>query len=142
LHYKDSIILINYYSDGDEAWREKRFLDNNGYLSSKIVDSSCPDTVIYKRDSKNRIVEKYRNWFCVDNGQRENTEYELNDNGDVILERSLKHGFAFFDSDESLSNISEIRYDYIYDANLNWVVKVAYQDDEILSITQRELKYY
>lgn len=140
LQYKDSIVLTNYYSDGVQAWREKRFLDNNGYMSCKIVDSDCPDTVIFKRDSNNRIVKKYRHWFCIDYGREENTEYRLNDNSDVSLERSLNENSAT-DNEEPLSNMNLISYEYIYDTNLNWVVKVAFQNNEILSISQREIQY-
>lgn len=140
LQYKDSIILTKYYSDGVQAFREKRFLDNNGYIRCKIVDSDCPDTVIFKRDSNNRIVKKYTHWFCIDYGREDNTEYRLNDNADVILERSLNESIAN-DNEEPLNNITSTRYEYVYDTNLNWVVKVAFQNNEILSITQREIKY-
>ena len=138
--YNDSIILINYYSDRSEAWREKRFLDINGYMRCKIVDSACPDTVMFKRDSNNRIIKKFRNWYCIDYGQKVNTEYELNENGDISLERVLNDSISS-DNYGPLRNKDLLRYEYIYDTNLNWVIKVTYQDNEIILITQREIKY-
>jgi hypothetical protein len=135
--FRDSIIIVSYYSDGDEEWREKRFLDHNGYICSKIIESFCPDTIVFKRDSHNRIIEKYRNWYCIDYGKKENTVYELNDNGDIITERRKE---IIADSQEA-NEKSIIRYEYIYDANLNWVIKVTHYDNEILSITQRKLEY-
>lgn len=138
--YNDSIILINYYSDRSETWREKRFLDINGYMRCKIVDSACPDTVVFKRDSNNRIIKKFRNWYCIDYGQKVNTEYELNENGDISLERVLNDSISC-DNYGPSRNKDLLRYEYLYDTNLNWVIKLTYQDNEIILITQREIKY-
>jgi hypothetical protein len=140
IQYKDSIILINYYSDNSEAWREKRFLDKDGYMRCKIVDSACPDTVMFKRDSNNRIIKKFRSWYCIDYGQKVNTEYALNENGDISLERQINDSISS-DNYGPLNNKDLLRYEYIYDTNFNWVIKVTYQDNEIILITQREIKY-
>lgn len=140
LQYEDSIVLINYDSDGDEAWRERRFLDKNKFIRCKIIDSFCPDTVIFERDSNNRIIKEYRSFYCIDYGQKINTVYELNDNGDVKFEKAFIHSIVF-DCKEPCNNKSMIRYEYIYDAKLNWIIKVTFMNNEVLSVTQREIQY-
>ena len=39
-HFKDSIIMIGHFPNGQESWKEKRYLDKNGFLLCKINISS------------------------------------------------------------------------------------------------------
>jgi len=136
IQHADSIIL---YDPHDNEWKERRFLDNNGHLSRKIVDGFCPDTVIFERDTNGRIIQEYRHYFCIDYGQIVNTTYELNYNGDIKLAKSSSQNISV--GNELSDSKGSMFYDYIYDAKMNWIIKLTLIDNEVLSITQREIQY-
>jgi hypothetical protein len=140
LQDKDSIIITFFDSDGYKTRIETRYLDKYGFISRKIDDCHCPDTVIYTRDFNNRIIKEYRNWYCIDYGQKIYTDFELNDNGDIKYKKEIIYPDQF-ECEEPCSSILEEKFEYNYDSNGNWIIKITYMNNEILSITQREINY-
>jgi hypothetical protein len=135
-HYKDSIIIKR------EAgwWKEKRDLDKNEYLKSKIISSSGYDTIIYLRDGHNWIINEYRHFFSVDFGRITKTAYERNDKGDIIAEKRSAESYGVLFKEPYIED-NILHYQYVYDAKNNWIVRICIIDNEVSSITQRNIQY-
>ena len=133
----DSIIEV---SHGYHGYFTKKYLDHNKYLMSEIGEQ---DTTKFIRDLNHRVIKKTIRGYYTDSGVNDTTLYEYNENGDVIIENEYqKHSFASFQSESPDTTIHyTYHYRYVYDAKINWIVKVCIANDSISTITQREIVY-
>ena len=134
--YKDSIII----TEKEGWWKEKRFLDKNEFLKTKIIGPLGYDTVVYERDSNDRIIKEYRHFNSVDFGKIIKTNYELNDRGDIVLERKLIKSFSVYYDEPSIEN-NITNYQYFYDTKSNWILRIRIVDNKVSTITQRTILY-
>jgi hypothetical protein len=65
--------------------------------------------------------------------------YELNDNGDKVVEIIYK--VLEFEGGSLTESTDTLNFDYIYDYANNWIVKIQKQKDKIILITQRTIEY-
>ena len=135
-HYKDSIII----TEKEGWWKEKRFLDKNEFLKTKIVGPLGYDTMVFERDSNDRIIKEYRHFYSVDFGKIIKTSYELNDKGDVVLEKKMIKSFNV-NYDEPSINDNITNYQYFYDIKNNWILRISIIDNKVSTITQRTIQY-
>jgi hypothetical protein len=135
--YNDSIVIKGYSTVGNHgSFKEKRLIDKNGYLIGKII---LMDTIQYLRNSKKKIERRYEHLIGIDSPEEKETKFEYNDNGDIIKEISNEEILLPSDPKSAKSKTVTV-YQYIYDSNCNWVIRLKIVDNEIVSITQREVK--
>lgn len=136
--YQDSIILPCFNQKGQELWREKRYLDKNEFLSRKLIDY---DTTIYRRDSFNRIQTSHAYSVNIDNPILTDIENEYDTTHDVRIEKRRDENLIFRNKAAPSVEESISTYDYVYDSQHNWILKVCRGGGEISTITEREIKY-
>jgi len=135
-HYKDSIII----TEKEGWWKEKRFLDKNEFLKTKIIGPLGYDTMVFERDSNDRIIKEFRHFYSVDFGKIIKTSYELNDKGDIVLEKRMIKSFNVnYDEPIIIDNITN--YQYFYDKKNNWILRISIIDNKVSTITQRTIQY-
>ncbi len=141
LNFQDSIILIDSVSNRHIEWRERKYLDKNGFLKRRFSEIPMfPETIIYQRDEFNRIIQVDSKSYHIDAGVKIKTINELNANGDIVSEKShIERSFAH--SDKSSIEDKITTYQYVYDTKNNWIIRISITDDSISKITQREIKY-
>jgi hypothetical protein len=140
IQYKDSIILIGFFPNGQEAWKEKRYLEKNEFLSSRIRDFPNIDTTLFERDKNNRVIKSYYHLIGTDSQAIILIDNKFDDNGDLILQKSLEKRFGIMYRTPSI-NETVTAFSYIYDSFNNWIFKISMRDNKINMITQREIKY-
>jgi len=140
IQYKDSIIVIGFFPNGQEAWREKRYLEKNEFLRSKIHDFPNIDTTMLERDKNNRVVKSHYHLIGTDSETLIIIDNEFNEKGDIILQKSFNKRFGIMYDTPSVSE-TVTTFSYIYDSFNNWICKISMRDNNINMITQREIKY-
>ena len=137
-NYKDS--LITFYNFCGVKIESKKYFDNYGYLAKEIYNK-C-DTSVFSRDSYHRIKTSYMHFYGTDSESIIMTDNEYNLNGDICKENKYVKNFGL-SYEESGPSIHENVYDYkyFYDSKNNWIIKVTFENNNISSITQREIKY-
>jgi hypothetical protein len=140
-HYKDSIILVGLFPNGQEAWKEKRYLDKSEFLNSKINDFPNVDTLKIERDRNNRIIKSYNHTIGPDSQTIVKLTNKYNSNGDINTQISyIKHFGLMYGNSPSIREIVT-DFKYIYDNKNNWILRTAINDNKIYEITQREILY-
>jgi hypothetical protein len=135
--YQDSIVVQGHFTgSGGGDFKEVRFLDKNGYMVRKII---LRDTVYYHRTSKHKIERKYEHLIGIDSPMKRRTDLKYNDHGDIEYEKLIE--IQFLINGESLPFEIVNQYQYIYDNNDNWIIKICLNDSNISSITQRKITY-
>ncbi len=142
IDYKDSIIVVGLFQNGQEAWKEKRYLNKSEFLICKIYDFPNIDTLKIERDKNNRIIKSYRHNIGPDSQTIVKLTNKYNSNGDILIQISyIKHfGFVYGNSPSIREEVTDFKY--IYDNKNNWIIRTAINDNKISEITQREILYY
>ena len=120
-------------------WEEFIVRDPKTCSSMRIVNYPVIDTTYFKRDDSNREVEEMKLLYGAGSKSVVRHSYELNDNGDKIVEIVSKK-LEFEDGTVSQS-VDTMSFDYIYDFANNWIVRIQKEKDKIILITQRTIVY-
>ena len=140
-HYKDSIIVVGLFPNGQEAWKEKRYLDKSKFSNCKIYDFPHVDTLKIERDKNNRIIKSYNHNIGPDSQTIVKLTNKYNSNGDILTQISyIKHFGLMYGNSPSIREIVT-EFKYVYDNKNNWITRTAINDNKISDITQREILY-
>lgn len=138
--YNDTIIILDYFESGSLNWKEKKILNDKGFLKKKIVEFPVVDTVIYKRDDANRIIECYSHSIGIDSQVIKIKNIQYNEKDCIKKEEEYIKCFgAMYDEPSIRTHTTD--YQYSYDLNGNWIVRSTIQNNEITILTQRIICY-
>jgi hypothetical protein len=134
----DSIVLSCFESNSKMKWQEERQLDSNNFIRCRVVEY---DTIRYERDYLNRIIKSRRFLIGIDFPRKIEVEYEYNENGDIKSTKEVIAYLALNTPEKPSIRETTTFFSYTYDFHKNWIVKVSMSDNEVSTITQREIKY-
>lgn len=121
------------------TWDEFIVKEPGSCSSMKIVNYPLIDTTYFERDMSDRVIEKRKLLYGAGSKSEIKHSYELNDNGDKVVEIIYK--ILAFEGGSLTESTDTLNFDYIYDYANNWIVKIQKQRDKIILITQRTIEY-
>ena len=131
--------FISLDSDSFPPSKTKYFY-KNGFLMKEVYDfPTLRGETVYIRNSKERVIEKRSNNSGVDSQSEVIEKYILNKNNDISSITEIKNLHHAPDFKKIIKN--ETRYQYLYDENENWIIRLEYTNDTLNRITEREIKY-
>jgi hypothetical protein len=137
--YKDSIVTAKFLAGKQLVDREVKIFDKNGYLERINLKGYVTGSIIYERDSNRQIMTILKDLTGIDTSSKTKIILQRNSFGDVSCKKIESILYTALDnSNEKRESIEN--YQYIYDADNNWIIKATYDNDSLTLITQRIIK--